>query len=159
MLAQFLSLISAERPPVFRAVIKWGEITRLTLGELFCARDIWTDKVRSSPDKETFYWGNPQSFIGYGEMKEPTPFPSNLKEISGIFWSSISNAALYLKMFRTQKRANNLLAPTGALVAILLPLFHITSSRSSKSYHNLLTLLKMLEHLCLYIVSKSVIMI
>ena len=36
----FLSLISAERPPVFRAVIKWGEITRLTLGELFCARDI-----------------------------------------------------------------------------------------------------------------------
>ena len=75
MLAQFLSLISAERPPVFRAVIKWGEITRLTLGELFCARDIWTDKVRSSHDKETFYWGNPQSFIGYGEMKEPTPFP------------------------------------------------------------------------------------
>ena len=43
-----------------------------------------------------------------------------------------------------------LLAPTGALVVALLPLFHITSSRSSKSLYNLLTLLKNLEHLCLY---------
>ena len=44
-----------------------------------------------------------------------------------------------------------LLAPTGALVVAPLPLFHITSSRSSKSLYNLLTLLKSLEHLCLYI--------
>ena len=44
-----------------------------------------------------------------------------------------------------------LLAPTGALVVTPLPLFHITSSRSSKSLYNLLTLLKSLEHLCLYI--------
>ena len=43
------------------------------------------------------------------------------------------------------------LAPTGALVVAPLPLFHITSSRSSKSHYNLLTLLKNLEHLCLYI--------
>ena len=43
------------------------------------------------------------------------------------------------------------LALTGALVAAPLPLFHITSSRSSKSHYNLLTLLKNLEHLCLYI--------
>jgi len=44
-----------------------------------------------------------------------------------------------------------LLAPTGALVVAPLLLFHITSSRSSKSLYNLLTLLKNLEHLCLYI--------
>ena len=37
---------------------------------------------------------------------------------------------------------NLLLAPTGALVIAPLPLFHITSSKSSKSHHNLLTLLK-----------------
>ena len=43
-----------------------------------------------------------------------------------------------------------LLAPTGALVFAPLPLFHITSSRSSKFHYNLLTLLKNLEHLCLY---------
>ena len=78
------------KAPVFRAVIKWGEITRLTLGELFCARDIWTDKVRSSPDKETFYWANPQSFIGYGEMKEPSPFlvqfEGSFKWLYAYFW-------------------------------------------------------------------------
>ena len=45
----------------------------------------------------------------------------------------------------------DLLAPTGALVVAPLQLFHITSSRSSKSLYNLLTLLKNLEHLCLYI--------
>ena len=44
----------------------------------------------------------------------------------------------------------NLLAPTGALVVAPLQLFHITSSRSTKSLYNLLTLLKDLEHLCLY---------
>ena len=44
-----------------------------------------------------------------------------------------------------------LLAPTGALVVAPLSFFHITSSRSSKSLYNLLTLLKNLEHLCLYI--------
>ena len=44
-----------------------------------------------------------------------------------------------------------LLALTGALVFAPLLLFHITSSRSSKSLYNLLTLLKNLEHLCLYI--------
>ena len=43
------------------------------------------------------------------------------------------------------------LAPTGALVVAPLPLFHITSSHSSKFLYNLLTLLKNLEHLCLYI--------
>ena len=36
-----------------------------------------------------------------------------------------------------------------------LPLFHITFSRSSKSLYNLLTLLKNLEHLCLYIELQS----
>ena len=55
---------------------------------------------------------------------------------------------------------SSLLAPTGALVSsdrsscsrsLPLPLFHLTSSRSSKSLYNLLTLLKNLEHLCLYI--------
>ena len=45
----------------------------------------------------------------------------------------------------------SLLAPTGALVVAPLPLFHITSSRSSKSLYNLLTLLKNLEPLCLNI--------
>ena len=48
------------------------------------------------------------------------------------------------------ERCFTLLAPTGALVVAPLPLFHITSSRSSKSLYNLLTLLKNLEHLCLY---------
>ena len=46
---------------------------------------------------------------------------------------------------------SSLLAPTGALEVAPLPLFHITSSRSSKSLYNLLTLLKNLERLCLHI--------
>ena len=51
----------------------------------------------------------------------------------------------------TQSSQVTLLAPTGALIVAPLPLFHITSSRSSKSLYNLLTLLKNLEHLCLHI--------
>ena len=43
------------------------------------------------------------------------------------------------------------LAPTGALVVAPLLLFHITSSRSSNSLFNLLTLLKNFEHSFLYI--------
>ena len=39
----------------------------------------------------------------------------------------------------------------GALVAIPLPLFHITSSRTSKSLYNLLTHFNNFEHLCQYI--------
>ena len=46
---------------------------------------------------------------------------------------------------------HHLLAPTGALVVSPLPLFHITSSCSSKSVYNLLTLLKHLERLSLYV--------
>ena len=39
----------------------------------------------------------------------------------------------------------------GALVAIPLPLFHITSSRTSKSHYNLLTHFKIFEDLSQYI--------
>ena len=48
-----------------------------------------------------------------------------------------------------------LLAPTGALVFAPLPLFHITSSRSSKSLYNLLRPLKNFEYLCLHIYLPS----
>ena len=49
----------------------------------------------------------------------------------------------YIKIAtRISLKCFDLLAPTGALVVAPLPLFHITSSRSSKSLYNLLTLLK-----------------
>ena len=44
---------------------------------------------------------------------------------------------------------------TGALLVAPCLLFHITSSRSSKSLYNLLTLLKSFDHLCLYIYLPS----
>ena len=41
-----------------------------------------------------------------------------------------------------------LISSEGALVAIPFPLFHITSSRTSKSLYNLLTHFNNFEHLC-----------
>ena len=41
-----------------------------------------------------------------------------------------------------------IISSEGALVAIPLPLFHITSSRTSKAHYNLLTHFKIFEHLC-----------
>ena len=68
-------------------------------------------------------------------------------------WSprEIENYLNFSNLTSLESKEKFLLAPTGALVVAPLPLFHITSSRSSKSHYNLLTLLKNLEHLCLYI--------
>ena len=55
-----------------------------------------------------------------------------------------------------KRTIKSLLAPTGALVVAPLPLFHITSSLSSKSLYNLLTLLINLAHLCMYMFKCTV---
>ena len=57
----------------------------------------------------------------------------------------------YEQKTKQSGQLKGLLAPIGALVVAPFPLFHITSSRSSKSYYKLLTLLQYLEHFCLYI--------
>ena len=54
--------------------------------------------------------------------------------------------SLLFYLYSSRDAVYVLLAPTRALVVAPLPLFHITSSRSSKSLYNLLKLLKNLEH-------------
>ena len=63
-----------------------------------------------------------------------------------IIWQSIA-----CNIMSFHQHSISFLALTGALVVAPLPLFHRTSSRSSKALYDLLTLLNFFEHLCLYI--------
>ena len=83
-------------------------------------------------------------------------FQISFNKYSGLQMASIQNISPVHQHGKIRKpgglilKLACLLAPTGAFVVAPLPLFHITSSRSSKSLYNLLTLLKKLEHLCQY---------